>query len=323
MLSNILHKIVRKPVYLLGTIIVINIICILLLGSIIEFKVKVDENNEFIKTTKISPVTELMVKSSRLQSKKMAELTCLTIDLADKTNKMNTHQTGGFCLPVGDAKKLATHYPFDTKLATATANNCFLDGKSNFTVTDLGAGPGHYGKFWLFRNAISGYRGLDAGGNVEIISNGIVDWTDLTEPLEQQWHLISNRNSFNAQYFWTESNSRPQDETQAYLHTTDWVVSLEVLEHVPPHKESIVVENILKLTQNGIILSWAIPRQGGVSHINEKPNSYVLELFVEKLGFKYCRNVSDRLRINSQLPWFKNTIFVFTKQEIYKGFECN
>ena len=319
MLSNAFHKILRKPVHLLLTIIAINVVCVLMMSSIIQYKFDSGDSN----LIESSQITNLIVKSSRLQGKKMVELTCLTVDLNDKTNKMNTHQTGGFCLPVGDPKKLASHYPFDTKLATNIATKCFDDGKANVTVTDLGAGPGHYGKFWLFRSEVVGYRGLDAAGNVETISNGLVDWTDLTEPLNHQWNLVSNQPiSDRANYFWTGSNLRPKDETQAYLHTTDWVVSLEVLEHVPGHRESIVVDNILKLTQNGIILSWAIPRQGGVSHINEKPNEYVLDLFVNKLGFKYCKTTSDHLRSTAQLPWFKNTIFVFTKREEYKGFKC-
>jgi hypothetical protein len=67
---------------------------------------------------------------------------------------MNVHQTGGFCLPIGDAKKLAANYPFDTKLANSIIDACFK--RSNLTITNFGAGPSHYSKFWLFKSSIAG-----------------------------------------------------------------------------------------------------------------------------------------------------------------------
>jgi hypothetical protein len=146
---------------------------------------------------------------------------------------------------------------------------------------------------------------------------------DLTERLDQQWAILDDNDAtIWSRCFWSGLNKPPTDQTQAYLQQSDWIVSLEVLEHVPSYKEPTVVENILKLSKNGIILSWAVPKQGGVSYINEKTNDYVLELFTQKLGLYHCAQVSDHLRRNSQFPWFKNTLFVFTKQQSYKGFEC-
>jgi hypothetical protein len=41
------------------------------------------------------------------------------------------------------------------------------------TITDYGAG--HYGKFWLFKSSIAGYRSARAAANLEVGSNGILD----------------------------------------------------------------------------------------------------------------------------------------------------
>jgi hypothetical protein len=340
MLSNAFHKVMRKPLYILIAVVMINVIFAALFGSIVQYNVSGDDQDDSGVLIETRRLEDLVIRNARFNGRKMAELTCLMIDLNTKNSQqMNTHQTGGFCLPFDDAKKLATHYPFDTKLATGIADNCFL--WSNLTVTDMGAGPGHYGKFWLYKSKIAGYRAFDAAGNVEPVSGGIVDWTDLTEDLEQQWTILEDQSLKSGSgsgsgigsrfyhqddriksYFWTSLDQRPSDKTQAYLQRSDWVVSLEVLEHVPPHKEKVVVENLLKMTNNAIILSWAIPKQGGVSHINEKPNEYVIDLFVKKMGLYHCKSVGDTLRVQSQLAWFRNTIFVFAKNEIYRGFTC-
>jgi hypothetical protein len=38
----------------------------------------------------------------------------------------------------------------------------------------------------------------------------------------------------------------------------------------------VYLDNIFRLAKEGIILSWAVPEQGGLSHINNKPIEYVL-----------------------------------------------
>jgi hypothetical protein len=56
-----------------------------------------------------------------------------------------------------------------------------------------------------------------------------------------------------------------------------------VAEHIPPEYESIFIENLISCNRKGIILSWAIPGQGGHGHFNEKPNDYVIDLITKNL----------------------------------------
>ena len=95
----------------------------------------------------------------------------------------------------------------------------------------------------------------------------------------------------------------------------EWIISLEVGEHIPKTYEKIFINNLDKNNTKGIIISWAIKGQGGSGHVNEQNNEYIKNIFV-KLGYKNEKEIEKYLRCNSKLPWFKNTIMVFRKINI-------
>ena len=68
--------------------------------------------------------------------------------------------------------------------------------------------------------------------------------------------------------------------------TYDYVQSFEVGEHIYHQFEDNFIGNLVRHAKRGIFLSWALPAQKGFEHVNEHPNSYILEK-VEKHGFKY------------------------------------
>ena len=94
----------------------------------------------------------------------------------------------------------------------------------------------------------------------------------------------------------------------------DWVLSLEVGEHLPPKFEDNYIKNLHINNKKGIILSWAVEGQGGTGHFNEKNNDYIKKKFKE-LNYDNDLESEKFLRANSGLKWFKNTIMVFRKQE--------
>lgn len=95
----------------------------------------------------------------------------------------------------------------------------------------------------------------------------------------------------------------------------DCVMCLEVAEHVPKEFESKLIDTMDYHVKSGglLILSWAVPGQGGLGHVNCQANSYVLSIFKDR-GYNYNEPLSNFLRDKSSLPWFKNTILVFMKQ---------
>jgi len=104
----------------------------------------------------------------------------------------------------------------------------------------------------------------------------------------------------------------------------DWVVSLEVGEHLPKKYEKTYIQNLDKHAKNGIILSWALVNQGGAGHVNEASNQYIKNIF-NKLGYENDLNAENILRTESKLWWFRKTIMVFRKPSQNKKTEffCN
>jgi hypothetical protein len=97
--------------------------------------------------------------------------------------------------------------------------------------------------------------------------------------------------------------SEPQLVAQKY----DFVLCLEVGEHIPKSAEQVFLDNVVKFCSKDLVLSWAIPGQGGRGHFNEQPNDYIISQICNR-GFVLNQAKTDLLRAASTLKWFKNTI---------------
>lgn len=155
----------------------------------------------------------------------------------------------------------------------------FLKHNKVVSVYDFGCGHGQYTKNIL--NSGINCIGYDGNPNTPELTNGTCGVLDLSKKFEL-------------------------DKKQEY------VLCLEVGEHIPEQFESTLIDNIHRHNTRGIILSWAVIGQGGDGHVNCKNNNYIKNIF-ENLG--YANDLEDEyfLRLNSSLPWFKNTIMVFKK----------
>jgi hypothetical protein len=89
------------------------------------------------------------------------------------------------------------------------------------------------------RANISRYLGFDGAANVEAMSYGAVRFLNAAKKVCWLPHEIS-----------------------------DWVMSLEVGEHIDAKYESTFVDNLHRANRKGIILSWGLVGQGGHSHVN-------------------------------------------------------
>jgi hypothetical protein len=146
------------------------------------------------------------------------------------------------------------------------------------SLINFGAGKGHYE---IFLDEL-GYTGskysLDAAPSVENLTKGAVHYGDLTLPLSLPPH--------------------------------DWVLSLEVAEHIPPQFEAVFMTNLIKHTKYGIIISWAPLQQRGHGHVNLKSKAEVVELF-EKYGFRDCPDLSKFLGSKAKIPFLARNVLVF------------
>jgi len=165
---------------------------------------------------------------------------------------------------------------YDEKLSPAILN--LIKSKGITNCYDLGCGHGEYTRF-LKSNGID-CAGYDGNPFTKLITSGLCDVLDLSK----------------------EINLEPRD----------CVVCLEVGEHIPQKFEDVLIKNLHQTTKKLLILSWAIPGQGGEGHFNEKPNEYIKDIF-SKLGYTNNIEEENNLRENSVYPWFRNTTMVFEK----------
>ena len=62
----------------------------------------------------------------------------------------------------------------------------------------------------------------------------------------------------------------------AHVPPSDWVMSLEVGEHVPARFEDVIFDNIATHAHDAVVLSWAAPGQPGLGHVNTLPEARVV-----------------------------------------------
>mmetsp|Transcript_14487 Transcript_14487/g.17618 ORF Transcript_14487/g.17618 Transcript_14487/m.17618 type:complete len:359 (-) Transcript_14487:168-1244(-) len=167
-----------------------------------------------------------------------------------------------------------------------TSLQFFIEKEGISSLSDFGAGVGQYGAYFEKNLPPSFvYNGYDSAGDVEVYTQNYIKYADLIVPLN--------------------------------LPVTDYVLSLEVGEHISNNQEGMMIRNLHAHNCKGIILSWAIEGQDGNGHINLHNNDYLIKIF-EQLGYVY--DVEDTENIRNAVPsdhgigwWFKSSIMIFKR----------
>jgi cyclopropane fatty-acyl-phospholipid synthase-like methyltransferase len=192
-------------------------------------------------------------------------------------NAVEIHDHGYW---LGEDAGCLGHY-YDVSLSKEIIK--FFQEEQAETVVDFGCGSGEYVKALLEQHINA--KGYDGNPDTPQITNGIGEIIDLSSFFD--------------------------------LHERfDWVLSLEVGEHIPKAFERAFIDNLHRHNTQGIILSWALPGQGGSGHFNERSNRYVKKTICN-LGYLNDLETENRLRNCASLSWFKNTIMVFRKKETF------
>jgi hypothetical protein len=171
----------------------------------------------------------------------------------------------------------SSQHCYDASLSGKLVEFFKKEGVEN--MVDLGCGMGNYVN--NFKNSGINAYGYDGNPNTPQLTNGMCGVLDLSVPIK-----------FEVQF--------------------DWVMSLEVGEHIPRYFEETFIQNLHNNNKRGIVLSWAVEGQGGHGHVNCKNNDYVKSKIC-KLGYTNDIEAENALRSSSTLSWFKNTIMVFRK----------
>ncbi|KAL3862471.1 hypothetical protein ACJMK2_008435 [Sinanodonta woodiana] len=229
-------------------------------------------------------VVELLIQQRNNASKKANQLQqkigqMHCENLAKMPNEHTSH-TGGWCLQ--ESKEDSGKHVTDRVLAAGLAE-LFKGSK----VASFGDGPGRYKQLIEDAGKAVTYDAYDGAPYCEETSKGRVKFLDLTLP-------------------------------QYGLPMYDWVISLEVAEHIPGEFESVYIDNIHRHARVGVVLSWAVPGQGGYAHINNRPFDYVVNIMKEK-GLYYNQEKSDYLKNAAQVDWLKRNINVYLRRNSTKS----
>ena len=181
--------------------------------------------------------------------------------------------TGGFCMAEVDAARPLEHFRRASSM-NSCINPFLARGLSSLfgatsRVADVGAGVGGYGMFMRLLNPRSPpVASLDGAENIEAWSGDRVEFFDVSSAADVQG-----------------------------VEPVEWVMSIEMAEHVPRSLEAAVVANLHWLNTKGIVLTWALPGQPGSGHINGRSNRYVHSL-LHQLGYTRDAVEEAKLRLN-------------------------
>jgi hypothetical protein len=168
------------------------------------------------------------------------------------------------------------HY-HDDQLVESLIN--FFKKEKAQSVADLGCGTASYVQ--AFRKVNINADAYDGNPNTPELTNNVGKVLDLAVPFK-----------FKKPY--------------------DWIMSLEVAEHLPKQFEDIYIQNLHNNNQSGIVLSWALEGQQGWGHYNERNNDYV-KAKMTKLGYTNDVAAEEILRKSAAIGWFRNTLMVFRR----------
>ena len=98
--------------------------------------------------------------------------------------------------------------------------------------------------------------------------------------------------------------------------TFDLVISLEVAEHIEGSNSNTFLDNLCSAGRR-ILFSAALPGQGGIGHVNEKPLSYWTEQFVHR-GYLALDVIRPHFwNCDDVEIWYRNNSILFADKGIF------
>ncbi|CAE7471173.1 unnamed protein product [Symbiodinium natans] len=145
-------------------------------------------------------------------------------------------------------------------------------------IGDFGAGGGHYSKW------------LNETGLVEAFAfDGTHQAAELTDGLVQEVNLV-------------------QDLT--LWRTFDWVLCLEVGEHVPKQYAPTLLSNLKRHARKGLVMSWSDDWEG-IGHVNCLSRPEFVAFVQESTGFVLDEAATEVVRAACEIDYIARTLAVF------------
>jgi len=150
------------------------------------------------------------------------------------------------------------------------------------TVADMGAGSGHYSS-WLNDTGLVTAYAFDGSPDIELVTKGKVLGADLGRPL-------------------------------ALWRKFEWVLSIEVAEHIPPDLSGAFLRNLDAHANTGVVLSWARPGLQGLGTANPRSEQEALDLVRQHTSLYVDMELTAKLRGASSIAYLAESLLVLTRE---------
>jgi len=153
-------------------------------------------------------------------------------------------------------------------------------GKPLVTLGDFGGGSGHYAK-WLNETGLMEAWAYDGARGVEEITHGAVQWVNLCEPLDVHRRF-------------------------------DWVLNLEVAEHIPPQHRTQLLHNLARHAKDVLAISWSDDDEG-IGHINVRTQEAFIAEVQATTGFVKDDALTQVLHTSSSIDYIAKSVVAFRR----------
>jgi hypothetical protein len=99
-----------------------------------------------------------------------------------------------------------------------------------------------------------------------------------------------------------------------WLNRRGVVSCIEVMEHIHHEHHDTVMDTLSRHCAGTLLLTWAVPGQGGTRHVSERTQEQVVP-YVAQWGFSFNEAESMRMRqwVGAECGYMKNTIYLFQR----------
>jgi len=155
-----------------------------------------------------------------------------------------------------------------------------IDLNAGITVADFGAGGGRYSR-WLNETGLVTSFAFDGTPGIDRIAAGVQN-LNLNEPNMTLWR------------------------------TFDWVMCIEVAEHIPAQFTDTFLQNIHRHAKEGIIMSWSADLEG-IGHVNVLPEKDFHARVEDLLPLRVDEKATAALRAACQVDYIGRSVTVFRR----------
>ena len=250
-----------------------KIVLFLIIIIIFIFLISLVLNKKEPKTS-IEYSTCMITDEVKYLSKKLNEAQKTLGRMSCKFSKNEISVRGGWCEELSGKFSIG-HYT-DIDLAKGLSNIL-----TNQRVASFGDGPGEYKRLITEMNQVKIYDAFDGAPYAEETTNNSVKYLDLSVPIY-------------------------------HLPIYDWIISIEVAEHIPKKYEQIYIDNLVRHAKKGIIISWAILNQEGLGHVNNQNFPYIEEQLRTR-DFILDNHTTSQIKNSTTFGWVKRNIYSFKR----------